>query len=229
MEHLLLQNLVGSVLAGEHIYGDQDSRWAGSETQRQVHRDHVPGPRPPPVHPPRGRHPGDPPGRASPGRNRPTWPSPRSTSCSSGSRAASATGAGSSTRCLGCRCRKGTGWNRPRGAVLCCTFPWKRWRRCSDSEEDLVYAHALRRALLPQFRIAPALRPAGGASGGLLRCQVSGMFPGRRHPRCGITLRPSGSIAATWPAPRPTGSGRHGSISPIWRTPASTPSCRSRT
>lgn len=25
MEHLLLQNLVGSVLAGEHIYGDQDS------------------------------------------------------------------------------------------------------------------------------------------------------------------------------------------------------------
>ena len=29
MEHLLLQNLVGSVLAGEHIYGDQDSRWLG--------------------------------------------------------------------------------------------------------------------------------------------------------------------------------------------------------
>ena len=29
MEHLLLQNLVGSVLAGAHIYGDQDSRWLG--------------------------------------------------------------------------------------------------------------------------------------------------------------------------------------------------------
>ena len=29
MEHLLLQNLVGSVLAGEHIYGDRDSRWLG--------------------------------------------------------------------------------------------------------------------------------------------------------------------------------------------------------
>ena len=29
MEHLLLQNLVGSVLAGAHIYGDRDSRWLG--------------------------------------------------------------------------------------------------------------------------------------------------------------------------------------------------------
>lgn len=47
--------------------------------------------------------------------------------------------------------------------------------------------------------------------------------------RCGITPQPSESIAATWPAPRPTGSGRHGSTSPTWRTPASTPSCRSKT
>ena len=29
MEHLLLQNLVGSVLAGAHIYGDRDSLWLG--------------------------------------------------------------------------------------------------------------------------------------------------------------------------------------------------------